>query len=82
MADNHLWFSVFAYHLPSASRFTRTQRCTCCFVLLFISLLMNIIYYDIDKKPETNELDQYGLEIGPFHISRKEVIAFLSLILM
>jgi hypothetical protein len=43
---------------------------------------MNIIYYDIDKKPETNELDQYGLEIGPFHISRKEVIAFLSLILM
>ncbi|CAF2889707.1 unnamed protein product [Rotaria sp. Silwood2] len=46
MADNHLWFSIFAYHLPSANRFTRIQRCTCCFVLLFYEFYYNIQYDD------------------------------------
>ncbi|CAF1236168.1 unnamed protein product [Adineta ricciae] len=73
MADNHLWFSIFAYHLPSANRFTRVQRCTCCFVLLFISLLMNILYYDVKENLTQDELDEFGLTIGPFHISKEEV---------
>jgi len=81
MADNHLWFSIFAYHLPSANRFTRIQRCTCCFVLLLMSLLMNILYYDRKKYVQTNDIDQYGLTIGPFHISKEEVIVFLYLFL-
>lgn len=74
MADNHLWFSIFAYHVPSATRFTRVQRCTCCFVLLFTSLLMNVFYFDITQVREENKIDQYGLMIGPFHISREGVI--------
>ncbi|UJR25593.1 hypothetical protein I4U23_006937 [Adineta vaga] len=73
MADNHLWFSIFAYHLPSANRFTRVQRCTCCFVLFFISLLMNILYYDVKEERTKDELDQYGLTMGPFHISKEEI---------
>jgi hypothetical protein len=77
MADNHLWFSVFAYHLPSANRFTRIQRCTCCFVLLFISLLMNILYYQNKENIRTDELDQYGVTIGPFHLSKDEVLFIL-----
>ncbi len=77
MADNHLWFSIFAYHLPSAKRFTRMQRCTCCFVLLFMSLLMNILYYKTKQGIKANELDQYGLTIGPFHIAKEQVIDFL-----
>jgi hypothetical protein len=76
MADNHLWFSIFAYHLPSAKRFTRIQRCTCCFVLLLMSLLMNILYYGTKNNVQTNNIDQYGLTIGPFHISTEEVIVF------
>ncbi len=79
MADNHLWFSVFAYHLPSANRFTRIQRCTCCYVLFFISLLMNVLYFDINRSFEANELDQYGVSFGPFHISKDEVI-FINLL--
>lgn len=79
MADNHLWFSIFAYHLPSANRFTRVQRCTCCFVLFFMSLLMNLYYYGIKEDIEENELDQYGLTIGPFHISKDEVLFILLL---
>jgi len=77
MADNHLWFSIFAYHLPSANRFTRVQRCTCCFVLFFMSLLMNLYYYDLRKDIEESELNQYGLTIGPFHISKDEVLFIL-----
>ena len=73
MADNHLWFSIFAYHLPSASRFTRVQRCTCCFVLFFISLLMNIIYYGWRNNISQEDFDQYGLTLGPFRISKEEV---------
>jgi hypothetical protein len=42
--DDHLWVSVFK--LPSFSVFTRTDRLTCCFVILFMYLLMNILYYD------------------------------------
>ncbi|CAF3361707.1 unnamed protein product [Rotaria sp. Silwood1] len=73
MADNHLWFSIFAYHLPSANRFTRVQRCTCCFVLFFMSLLMSIFYYDTKQEINTNENDQYGLTLGPFHLSKEEI---------
>lgn len=73
MADNHLWFSIFAYHLPAANRFTRTQRCTCCFVILLMSILMNILFYNNREQIENDELDQYGLTIGPFRISKEEV---------
>jgi hypothetical protein len=75
MADNHLWFSIFAYHLPSANRFTRMQRCTCCFVLFFMSLMMSALYFDIKQEFETSELDQYGFTLGPFHISKEGVIS-------
>lgn len=73
MADNHLWFSIFAYHMPSAKRFTRIQRCTCCFVLFFMSILTNILYYDVTRGGEAGELNDKGVYIGPFHISVEEV---------
>lgn len=76
MADNHLWFSVFAYHLPSANRFTRIQRCTCCFVLLLMSLLVNLFFYrekSLSEDDDGDEPEQYGIKFGPFHISQTEV---------
>ncbi|CAF3366379.1 unnamed protein product [Rotaria sp. Silwood1] len=36
MSDGHLWFSVISR--PPSTRFTRVQRCTCCFVLLLMSI--------------------------------------------
>ncbi len=79
MADNHLWFSIFAYHLPAASRFTRMQRCTCCFVLFFMSLMMSALYFDIKQDLAASELDQYGFAFGPFRVSQEGVI-FIILI--
>ena len=42
--DGHLWLSLFTR--PLHSSFTRTDRLTCCFVLLYMTMLMNIMYYD------------------------------------
>lgn len=67
-ADNHLWFSIFAYH-PLSTLFTRVQRCTCCFVFLFLNLLMSIMYYDT----QTKQTQQSFLIIGPFYFSKEQV---------
>ncbi|CAF3773946.1 unnamed protein product [Rotaria sp. Silwood1] len=78
-ADNHLWFSIFSYH-PLSLNFTRIQRCTCCFVFLFLNLLMSIIYYDIH---ETNTIENF-LTIGPFYFTQEQAcylyISILNLI--
>ena len=42
--DNHLWLSVF--YRPVRSRFTRLDRVTLCFVLHYLSMLINILYYE------------------------------------
>ena len=70
ISDEHLWFSIFS-RLPSSS-FTHVQRCTCCFVLLFIGMLINILYYDQMKEAKNNE-KLNGLSIGPFYFSGEQV---------
>ena len=59
LSDDHLWFSIFAR--PVHSSFTRLDRLTCCFVLLSISMLMNIMYYGMDNTASAD-----GLKIGPY----------------
>ena len=57
--EDHLWLSVFTR--PVQSSFTRLDRLTCCFVLLSISMVMNIMYYGMD-----NSSNSGGLQIGPY----------------
>jgi len=59
LSDEHLWFSIFAR--PVQSSFTRLDRLTCCFVLLSISMLMNILYYGVNTKSSSN-----GVKIGTY----------------
>ncbi|RNA25490.1 polycystin-1-like isoform X2, partial [Brachionus plicatilis] len=66
MRDSHLWFSVFAR--PVQSTFTRLDRITCCFVLLCITMLMNILYYELDSAPNTG-----GIDIGPFRMTTQQI---------
>jgi hypothetical protein len=73
MADNHLWFSIFAHHVPILNKFTRVQRCTCCFVFLFMSLLMNIIYYDTPDTNATTVEAIDGLSFGSFYFAKEQV---------
>ena len=66
LKDNHLWFSILAR--PIQSSFTRLDRVTCCFVLLYISMLMNIMYYGV-----ANSSNNDGLKVGPFYMSTEQV---------
>ncbi|CAF3807836.1 unnamed protein product [Rotaria sp. Silwood1] len=70
ISDGHLWFSIF--FRPSSNKFTRVQRCTCCFVLLLLSMLINIMYYDLSAEAKASKEDS-SLSIGPFYISREQI---------
>lgn len=70
IADAHLWFSIFSR--PPSIHFTRMQRCTCCFVLFFTTMLLNIMYYDLVAEAKTAT---GGLIIGPFMITPQQVRA-------
>ena len=66
LSDGHLWFSVLAR--PVQSSFTRLDRLTCCVVLLYLSMLMNILYYGIRDSPTPN-----ALKIGPLSLTPEQV---------
>ena len=67
LSDGHLWFSIFAR--PVQSSFTRLDRLTCCFVLLAISMLMNIMYYGMASSSDSTT----GLKIGPVNLTLEQL---------
>ncbi|RNA19749.1 polycystic kidney disease 1-like 2 [Brachionus plicatilis] len=62
LSDGHLWVSIVAK--PSLSSFTRLDRLTCAFVLLFISMLANILYYEADTTPKSGDFTITPQQIG------------------
>ncbi|UJR25703.1 hypothetical protein I4U23_007054 [Adineta vaga] len=73
ISDGHLWFSIFSR--PPSNTFTRVQRCTCCFVLLFTSMFLNIMYYDLSNETNMNlGTDSARLSFGSFYISPQQII--------
>lgn len=66
LSDGHLWVSIAAR--PSESAFSRTDRLTCAFVLLCLTMLMNIMYYGMATGSDTN-----SLVVGPFSLSQTQV---------
>ncbi|RWS31890.1 polycystic kidney disease protein 1-like protein 2-like protein [Leptotrombidium deliense] len=73
LKDGHLWFSIFMR--PPRSRFTRVQRVSCCMALLFLSMLVNAMWYErVPPKPKSS-----ALEIGPFALSPEQIgVGFFS----
>lgn len=73
LKDGHLWFSVFMR--PPTSRFTRVQRVSCCMALLYLSMLVNAMWYErVPPKPRSS-----ALEIGPFSLSPEQIgVGFFS----
>ncbi|CAF1353863.1 unnamed protein product [Adineta ricciae] len=69
-SDGHLWFSIFAR--PQLNQFSRVQRCTCCFVLLFISMLSNIMFYDLANEAKVK--NSTSLSFGTFSITSDEIL--------
>jgi hypothetical protein len=71
VSEDHLWFSIFSR--PPSNKFTRVERCTCCFVLLFTSMLLNILYYDQANEAKTNNNNTMSLSLGPLYITPEQV---------
>jgi polycystin 1L2 len=72
VSEGHLWFSIFSR--PPSNKFTRVQRCTCCFVLLFLSMFLNIMYYGMKQDTETNNsTNTASLSFGSVHIAPEQV---------
>ena len=70
VSDGHLWFSIFSR--PPSSIFTRVQRCTCCFVLLFTAMLLNILFYDQVEETTAIKAND-GLSLGPIRMNTQQV---------
>jgi hypothetical protein len=72
ISDGHLWFSIFSR--PPSNKFTRVQRCTCCFVLFFISMFLNIMYYNLTMEDNMNtSTNNVSLAFGPFFLTLQQV---------
>ncbi|XP_043195453.1 polycystic kidney disease protein 1-like 2 [Amphibalanus amphitrite] len=67
LSDGHLWFSVFLR--PPRSRFTRMQRVSCCFALLFLSMMVNAMWYErVPSKPSAG-----SIKFGPLSLSPEQI---------
>lgn len=69
MADRHLWLSIFSR--PLYSPVTRVDRVACCFLMLYIFMLANIIYYGV-----STTANKGGIVFGPFNFNMDQVALF------
>jgi polycystin 1L2 len=68
--DSHIWLSIF--NKPVQSSFTRLDRVTCCFVLLYISSFLNIMYFRKSNDSNSSTL----LNFGFFNVTIQQVSNF------
>ena len=72
LKQNHLWISIFSR--SPRSRYTRCQRVTAATVSLFLSMLVNAMWFGVFSQPSVPGIDVFGLVT----ISWEEVtLAFL-----
>ncbi len=72
LRDNHLWFSVWAKSVTST--FSRVDRLTCCLLLLCLSMLLNILYYESEQSAIKENPN--SLKIGPLTLTPEQVNYF------
>jgi polycystin 1L2 len=70
LSDSHLWLSIFMR--PLQSSFTRLDRVTCCFVLLYLSSLFNLFYF-IDKNKSNENSSKMNINFVYFSITLEQV---------
>ncbi|XP_071952193.1 polycystin-1-like [Antedon mediterranea] len=62
LANQHLWLSVV--DRPQQSRFTRTQRVTCCLVLIYTYMCVNAVWYGLLSESGDGSLIVVALATG------------------
>ena len=71
ISEGHLWFSIFSR--PISNQVTRVQRCTCCFVLLIVSMFLNIMYYDLWTEAKTSNVTS-GLALDSASVNSQQIV--------
>ena len=66
LKDTHIWLSIVIRH--AQSNFTSVQRLSCCLSQLLTYMLVNIVFYGIDKQSGEQEID-----VGFFSVSWTEI---------
>ena len=66
LKDSHIWLSVVSRY--PHSNFTSVQRLSCCVSQLLTFMLVNIVFYNVDKEDSEAEID-----IGFFSITWAEI---------
>uniref|UniRef100_A0A915J789 Uncharacterized protein n=1 Tax=Romanomermis culicivorax TaxID=13658 RepID=A0A915J789_ROMCU len=63
LIDDHIWASIFLR--PSNSRFSRTERLTCCLVFLFSTMLTSAMWYGaMEYASKSDYWDLYWMKIS------------------
>ena len=74
LTDGHLWFS--AYKRPCYGQFTRAQRVTCCVLVLYLTMIVNAMFY----RSGENLLKPNQITLGPLRFSLSQIaISFQSI---
>lgn len=72
MTDGHLWFS--SYMRPCYGQFTRAQRVTCCTLVLYLTMIINAMFY----RAEENLIKPNQFTLGPLRFSLSQVAISLQ----
>ena len=76
ITDDHLWLST-AYR-PQPSNFTRVQRLSCCYVILFLAMIANAMFFGQGDTAANTQ----GLVLGPIKITLGMLwISFISILI-
>jgi polycystin 1L2 len=70
--DYHLWLSVFIR--PVKSTFTRLDRVTCCFVFHYISMLLNLLYYDSMLTQTLSNISSMRFDSSLFSFTLEQIL--------
>ena len=65
LGNDHLWFSVVTK--SPENNFTRVQRLTCCFTMIYSALVTNAMFYQFETNP-------FYVNLGPFKINMTEIM--------
>lgn len=72
LGDDHVWWSVFTR--PFRSRFTRANRVTVCYVMFWLSMMANAVFYDVAPVRLSDGLFKYAMltldptDVKPFFV--------------
>ncbi|RXG55683.1 Location of vulva defective 1 [Armadillidium vulgare] len=72
--EDHMWFSIFLR--SNGSRYDRKERVTVSFAFLFLSMLVDAVWYDMTKESAR----EGNFNLGPFTFSLEQLLTGLCIV--